>query len=108
MLYSEIADTLSRMGKYAEAATTVSRSDRQVSQREVGPRPGRPRRFPRRAGHNEALKPTVSEAMKLDPADGDSQVNARQPAERDRPGRRRGRRSCARRASASRTTRSTS
>ncbi len=42
--------------------------------------------FHRRAGHDEAFKAALREAMKLDPSRRRFPAPARQPAERDRPG----------------------
>ena len=71
--FSEIADTLRRMGKYAQAATAVEalltkdRSARSV-QLLVSLA-----NLHRRAGHNEAVRTTLHEAMELDPSDGEAQ-----------------------------------
>ena len=46
--------------------------------------------YHRRAGHIEAAKATLREAMKLDPGDGESQLLLADRSARDRPGRRRG------------------
>ena len=73
LAYTEIADTLSRMGNYAEAATTVE----QLIAKYPDAKSVRTLVFladyHRRAGHIEAAKATLREAMKLDPGDGESQ-----------------------------------
>jgi tetratricopeptide (TPR) repeat protein len=71
--YREVADTLRRLGKYGESASTVERmiarypSEKSVSLLVMlGD-------LHRRAGHNEAVKATLREAMQLDPADSTAQ-----------------------------------
>ena len=70
----EIADTLRRMGNYAEAATAVE----QLIANYPNTKSVRTLVFladyHRRASHIEAAKATLKEAMKLDPADGESQL----------------------------------
>ncbi len=72
--YAEIADTLTRMGRYAEAATTVE----QLIAKYPDTRSVRSlvslADYHRRAGHIEAANATLREAMKLDPGDGESQL----------------------------------
>ncbi len=71
--YTEIADTERRLGRFAAAANTLQemlakypaeRSVRTLSFLAD---------FHRRAGHHEALKLVLDEALKLDPSDGESQ-----------------------------------
>ena len=74
MAYLEIADTLRRMGNYAEAATAIE----QLLAKYPNAKSVRTWSFladyHRRAGHDEAAKTTLREAMKLDPGDGESQL----------------------------------
>jgi tetratricopeptide (TPR) repeat protein len=73
ILLSEIADTLRRMGSYAEAATTVEKLvAKYPSARSVLTLVALAD-LHRRAGHYEALKATLRQAMQLDPADGAAQ-----------------------------------
>ncbi len=73
MGYVEISDTLKRMGNYAEAATAVE----QLIARYPNTRSVRflavLADYHRRAGHVEAAKSTLRDAMKIQPAEGDSQ-----------------------------------
>ena len=74
LAYTEIADTLRRMGNYAEAATAIE----QLIAKYPNTKSVRTLVFladyQRRASHMEAAKATVKEAMKLDPGDGESQL----------------------------------
>jgi len=74
LAYQEILDTLIRMGRFAEAATTVE----QLIAKYPDTRSVRSlvtlADCHRRAGHVEAANNTLKEALKLDPADGDSQL----------------------------------
>jgi tetratricopeptide (TPR) repeat protein len=70
---SEIAETLRRMGKYAQAATAVEELiDKNRSARSVQLLVALAN-LHRRADHNEAVKATLREAMRLDPGDGEAQ-----------------------------------
>ncbi len=74
LAYTEIADTLRRMGNFAEAATAVE----QLIAKYPNTRSVRTLVFladyHRRAGHIEAAKTTIREAMKLDPGESESQL----------------------------------
>ena len=74
MVYLEVVDTLRRLGNYAEAATALE----QLIAKYPNAKGVRTLAFladyHRRAGHIEAAKATLREAMKLDPGDGDSQL----------------------------------
>jgi tetratricopeptide (TPR) repeat protein len=70
---SEIAETLRRMGQYAQAANAVEgmiAKDRSMRTVQLLVQLAN---LHRRAGHNEAVKTTIREAMRLDPSDGDAQ-----------------------------------
>jgi tetratricopeptide (TPR) repeat protein len=70
MIYYEIIDNLRRLGRFAEAATTlqqaIARYPRERSVRTLVFLAD----YHRRAGHNEALAHTLSAAMKLEPGTG--------------------------------------
>jgi tetratricopeptide (TPR) repeat protein len=71
---SEIADTLRRQGKYAEAAAVVEAliaKDRNMRSVQILVTLAN---LHRRAGHNEAVRATLREAMRLDPSDGEAQT----------------------------------
>ena len=72
--YIEIADTLKRLGNFAEAANAVE----QLIAKYPGTKSARTLIFladyHRRAGHFEAAKATLKEAIKLDSGDPDSQL----------------------------------
>jgi tetratricopeptide (TPR) repeat protein len=74
VVYLEVVDTLRRLGNYADAATTVE----QLLAKYPNAKGVRTLTFladyHRRAGHVEAAKATLREAMKLDPGDGESQL----------------------------------
>jgi tetratricopeptide (TPR) repeat protein len=74
LAYTEIADTQQRLGKYADAATTFE----QLIAKFPNTRSVRSlvylADYHRRAGHIEAAKTTLRDAIKLDPGDGDSQL----------------------------------
>jgi tetratricopeptide (TPR) repeat protein len=73
ILLSEIADTQRRMGSYADAATTVEQLiSKYPSARSVLTLVALAD-LHRRAGHNEALKAALRQAMQLDPSDGAAQ-----------------------------------
>ena len=72
--YAEIADTLRRMGNYAEAATAVEQLIAKYPNAKSVRNLGFLADYHRRAGHIEAAKATLREAMKLDPGDGESQL----------------------------------
>jgi len=74
VVYSEIADAQSRLGRFAEAATTVLEMIAKYPTEKNARVLAFLADFHRKAGHNEALKQTVKEALKLEPADGDSQI----------------------------------
>ncbi len=65
------------MGNYAEAATAVEQLIAKYPDAKIGPRlwSSSPI-YHRRAGHIEAVKATLREAMKLDPGDGESPSSA--------------------------------
>ena len=73
IFYLEIADTLRRMGNYAEAATALEFVLAKYPNTKTVPLLVALANLHRRAGHNEAVKATLREAMKLDAGDGDSQ-----------------------------------
>jgi tetratricopeptide (TPR) repeat protein len=74
LVYLEIVDTLRRLGNYAEAATAIE----QLLAKYPNAKAVRTLTFladyHRRAGHIEAAKATLREAMKLDFVDGESQL----------------------------------
>jgi tetratricopeptide (TPR) repeat protein len=73
LAYRELADTLQRIGKYAEAASTVEKLIADYpNEKSVGTLVFLAN-FHRRAGHDEAFKAALREAMKLDPVDSESQ-----------------------------------
>jgi tetratricopeptide (TPR) repeat protein len=74
IVYSEIADAQSRLGRFADAATTVLEMIAKYPTEKTARVLSFLADFHRKAGHNEALKQTVNEALKLEPADGDSQI----------------------------------
>jgi tetratricopeptide (TPR) repeat protein len=74
LAYQEIVDTLTRMGRYAEAATSVEQLIAKYPETRAVRSLVALADFHRRAGHIEAANATLKEAMKLDPADGDSQL----------------------------------
>ena len=75
MAYKEIADTLRLMGNFAEAATTFDQLiAKYPNARSVGNLVLLADHH-RRAGHIEAAKTTLREAMKLDPGDSESQIS---------------------------------
>ncbi len=71
--FSEVADTLRRMGKYAESATAVEKLIARYPNAKSVSLMVALADLHRRAGHNEAVKATVREAMQLDPTDGAAQ-----------------------------------
>ncbi len=74
IVYSEIADAQNRLGRFAEAANTVLEMIAKFPSQKTARVLSFLADFHHKAGHNEALKQTVNEALKLDPADGDSQI----------------------------------
>ncbi len=73
MSYKEIADTLSRMGNYAEAADALELVLAKYPNAKTVPLLVSLADLHHRAKHNEAVKATVNEAMKLNPGDPESQ-----------------------------------
>jgi len=69
LLYSEIADTLRRLGNYAEAATVVERLLAGYPNQKSVHILVALADLHRRAGHIEAVKTTLRQAMQLDPGD---------------------------------------
>ena len=74
LAYTEIADTLRRLGNYAEAATTVEQLIAKYPETKSVRILVFLADYHRQAGHIEAAKTTLREAMKLDPGDSDSQL----------------------------------
>jgi tetratricopeptide (TPR) repeat protein len=74
LAYTEIADTLRRMGNYAEAATAVEQLIANYPTTKSVRTLVFLADYHRRANHIEAAKLTLKEAMKLDPGDGESLV----------------------------------
>jgi tetratricopeptide (TPR) repeat protein len=74
IIYSEIADAQNRLGRFAEAATTVLEMIAKYPTERTARVLSFLADFHRKAGHNEALQRTVNEALKLEPADGDSRI----------------------------------
>jgi tetratricopeptide (TPR) repeat protein len=74
VLYSEIADTLRRLGQFAAAATTVEQLIAKYPNTKSITILVALADLHRRAGHNEALKRTLREATRLDPGDAAAQV----------------------------------
>ena len=70
VLYTELADTLRRMGNYAEAATAIEQLIAKYPNTKSVRIVVALADLHRRAGHIEAAKITLREAMKLEPADG--------------------------------------
>ena len=72
--FREVADTLTRMGKYADSAAAIekliARYPNEKSVALLVDLAG----LHRRAGHNEAVKATLRDAMQLDPSDGAAQT----------------------------------
>ena len=66
--YAEIADTLRRMGNFAEAATAIEQLIAKFPNAKTVRNLGLLADHHRRAGHIEAAKATLREAMALDPA----------------------------------------
>ena len=73
IVFSEIADTLRRMGKYAESASAVEKLMARYPETKSVSLLVALADLHRRAGHNEAVKSTLREAMGLDAADGAAQ-----------------------------------
>jgi len=71
-VYREIADSLRRMGKNAEAAATLEKMLATYPTEKSVRNLVFLADFHRRAGHKEAFKATLQEAMKLEPVDGES------------------------------------
>ncbi len=74
LAYAEIADTLTRMGRYAQAATAVQQLIAKYPEAKGVRSLVSLADYHRRAGHIEATKAMLREAMKLDPADGEAQL----------------------------------
>ena len=74
MVYLEVADTLRRLGNYAEAATAIEQLIAKYPSAKTVRTVTFLADYHRRAGHIEAAKATLREAMKLDPGDGESQL----------------------------------
>jgi tetratricopeptide (TPR) repeat protein len=74
LAYTEIADTLRRMGNYAEAASTVEQLIAKYPTTKSVRTLAFLADYHRRANHLEAAKLTLREAMKLDPGDGESLI----------------------------------
>jgi tetratricopeptide (TPR) repeat protein len=75
IVQSEIIDTLRLLGRYAEAATALEKLMVQHPGTKSVQRLVVLADLHRRAGHNEAVKSTLREAMRLDPSEGLSQIN---------------------------------
>jgi tetratricopeptide (TPR) repeat protein len=73
VVYAEIIDTLRRMGRHAEAATAIEQLIAKYPNARTVPTLTMLADLHRRAGHIEAAKTTLLEAMKLDAADGMAQ-----------------------------------
>jgi tetratricopeptide (TPR) repeat protein len=71
--YSELADTLHRLGKNVEAADAVERMLAEFPNEKNARTLVLLGDFQRRAGRNDAVKKTLREVMKLDHGDGDTQ-----------------------------------
>ena len=70
IVYSEIVDTLRRMGKYADAASAVEQLIAKYPNAKSVPTLAILADLHWRAGHNEAVKAVLREAMALDAGDG--------------------------------------
>ena len=87
LTYRELADTLMRLGKYAESASAYEKliarypNEKSVSLLVLLAD------LHRRSGHNEAVKATLREAMRLDPVRQRRAVQPRVRARRSRSGR---------------------
>jgi tetratricopeptide (TPR) repeat protein len=74
MLFVEVADTLRRLGNYAEAATAIEQLIAKYPNAKTVRTVTFLADYHRRAGHVQAAEATIREAMKLDPGDGESQL----------------------------------
>ena len=74
LAYTEIADTLRRIGNFAEAATAVEQSIAKYPDSKSVRTLAYLADCHRQAGHIEAAKTTLREAMKLDPGDSEGQL----------------------------------
>jgi len=74
LVYSEIADALNRLHRYSEAANTVEEMIAKYPTEKTIRVLSFLADFHHKSGHNEALKQTVNQALKLEPADGESQI----------------------------------
>jgi tetratricopeptide (TPR) repeat protein len=73
-VYSEVADTQRRMGRFAEAAATVEEMLAKYPDEKSVRILATLAELHHNAGHNEAAKATLRQAMKLDAADGESRA----------------------------------
>jgi tetratricopeptide (TPR) repeat protein len=71
----EVADTLRQLGRFAESASTIEKVIARYPSEKSVPLLVLLADLHRRAGHNEAVKATVREAMQLDPSDSAAQAN---------------------------------
>jgi tetratricopeptide (TPR) repeat protein len=71
----EVADTLMRLGKYAESASTIEKLIARYSNEKSVSLLVLLADLHRRSGHNEAVKATLREAMRLGPSDNAAQSN---------------------------------
>jgi tetratricopeptide (TPR) repeat protein len=73
IIQNEIVDTLWRLGRYAESASALEKLMAEHPGTKSVQRLVLLADLHRRAGHNEAVKSTLREAMRLDPSDGQAQ-----------------------------------
>ncbi len=74
LLYSEIADAERRLGRYAAAARELEKLLTRYPNERNARTVSFLAEFHQQAGHNEAFRLTLDQALKLDPSDGDAQV----------------------------------
>ncbi len=74
LVYTEIADSERRLGRFAAAANTIEEMLAKYPAERTARTLSFLADFHRRAGHNQALRVVLDEALKLDPVDGESQV----------------------------------
>jgi tetratricopeptide (TPR) repeat protein len=75
MVENEITDTLRQLGRYAEAASVLEKTIARYPDTKSVQRLVALADLHRRAGHNEAVKSVLREAMRLDPGEGAAQRN---------------------------------
>jgi tetratricopeptide (TPR) repeat protein len=74
LVYGEIADTLRRMGRYGDAATAVEQLFAKYPNAKSVQKLVELADLHRRAGHHEAVKAILHDAMQIEPVDGTSNL----------------------------------